>query len=251
MARLRSEFADQVRITYVMGGLARDLDDPSHEVPEALDASAWSGMPVDPRSWLGQGGRPPRSTYPACLAVKAAAEQRLDGPLLRLLREGFWLRGAAQDSPDALEEVARGVDGLDLARFAIDLHSNAIAEAFGADLERARSAPEAVRSPVAEPPRAAFPTFAVSADGGRPRWLSGKVTPAQLRDAVAAAGGEPGPLPGVADAVRGLGPLTTAEVAAACGLPWPRAAAELWALAADFAVAVERVLGGELWRAAS
>lgn len=248
MVRLRSEFADQVRITYVMGGLAREMDDPSDEVPEALDAAAWSGMPVDPRSWLGRGGRPPRSTYPACLAVKAAAEQGLDGPLLRVLREGFWLRGAAQDSPDALEETARGVDGLDLARFAIDLRSNAIAEAFGADLEQARAAPAAVRSKTAEPARAAFPTFVVGADN--PRWLSGKVTPQALRDAVAAAGAPPRALPGVGEAVRSLGPLATAEVAAACGLPWARAAADLWARASDLELAVERVLGGELWRPA-
>jgi predicted DsbA family dithiol-disulfide isomerase len=236
LRRLQCEFADQVAITYVQGGLAREVSDPGHLLLAGLDAAAASGMPVDPRGWGGHGGRAPRSTYPACLAAKAAAEQGAEGAYLRVLREGFWLRRQPLDSPDALEAAARGVPGFDHARFAIDLRSSAIAEAFGADLERARARPEDHRE---------LPAFRVG-----DAWLHGHVQPRALRDAVAAAGAEPLRLPGVEDAVRRFGTLATAEVAAATDLPWPRAAAELWRLATEFRVGVERVGGGELWSVA-
>ncbi|HEU4975130.1 MAG TPA: DsbA family protein [Baekduia sp.] len=253
LRRLLTEFGDEVRITYVLAGLAREITDPEHELVEALDAAAASGMPVDPRSWAGRGGRPPRTTYPACLAAKAAAEQQLAGPYLRVLREGFWLRGAALDTPDALEEAARAVPAMNLERFAIDLRSNAIAEAFGGDLERARSVPEERRSPSADPPRAVLPSFEVRG-AGAPRWLAEPsalaAAPRMLRDAVAAAGAEPGRIPSPEEAIRALGAMTTAEVAAACDLPWPRAAAELWRLALDFRLRPERIGGSELWHIA-
>jgi hypothetical protein len=67
---------------------------------------------------------------------------------------------------------------------------------------------------------------------------------------VAAAGAAGGALPGVEEAVRRFGTMATAEVAAVCDLPWPRAAAQLWALAADLRLRAERVLGGELWSVA-
>jgi predicted DsbA family dithiol-disulfide isomerase len=245
LRRLESEFADQVAITYVVSGMAQEISDPAHVLLEALDAAATSGMPLDGRAWGGRDGRAPRSTYPACLAVKAAAEQGLDGPLLRVLLEGFWLRRAALDSPATLLEAARAVPGLDHARLAIDVRSSAIAEAFGADLERARAVPEALQAPGIAPPRVLLPAFAV---GGR--WLTGRVTPAALRDAVAAAGPTPRPLPSVSEAVGRRPGMATAEVVAATGLPWTRAAQELWSLATDFRLRAERVPGGELWHPA-
>src|SRR4051812_6348830 len=218
LARLRSEFAAGVAITYVLGGLAREVSHPHEILLDGLDAAAASGMPVDPRGWAGRQGRPPRSTYPACLAVKAAAEQQLDGALLRVLREGFWLRRLTLDTPDALEAAAAGVRHLDRDAFAVALRSSAIAEAFGADLERARG----VR----------LPTFEVA---------GARVGPEGLREAVLAAGATPGRLPDPESALASLGPSTTAEVAAATGLPYTRAAARLWALAGELSVRAERV----------
>jgi hypothetical protein len=50
--------------------------------------------------------------------------------------------------------------------------------------------------------------------------------------------------------VRRLGRAGTSEIAAVCDLPRPRAAAELWRLAADWRIRHEPVLCGELWSAA-
>jgi predicted DsbA family dithiol-disulfide isomerase len=233
-ARLRVEFPGQVALTFVMGGFAREIAAGPAAALAVLDASAASGMPVDARGWLAGA---PRSSYPACLAVKAAAEQRLDGPCLRVLREGLMAGRRALDAPDALVEAARAVPGLDAQRFAVDLRSNAIVEAFGADLERARAALG---------DRGALP--AVEVEGRRVDPL----TPQALADAVRGAGGEPQPLPGPEAVLAGGGRVAAAEVAAACGLPGPRATAALWAAALEFRATPQRVGGGgELWAAAA
>ena len=132
------EFGDDLRITYVMGGLAREFDDPAGMIVPWLDAADRSGMPVDPRLWA---EAPLSSSYPACMAVKAAAEQGVEAEAryLRALREGIFCFRRKLDTVEALVEAARGV-GLDAARFRSSLESNAIVEAFGADLEETRSA---------------------------------------------------------------------------------------------------------------
>ena len=251
LRRLQAEFGAALRITYVMGGLAREFRKPVETMHHVLDAAAASGMPVDPRVWL---DAPPRSSYPACLAVKAAAEQDLDGPYLRVVREGIMVERRPMDSADALTDAARRVPGLNVDRFRIDLNSNAIAEAFGADLDRTRAAaPETHTEHIRRVP---FPSFEFRADGAGPDdppaaavYDSGD--PGELRDAALRAGATAdGALPDIEDAVRRFGRLATPEVAAACGLPGPRAAAELWRLATEWRLRAERVLGGELWQPA-
>ena len=234
MRRIQSEFGDQVRITYVMGGLAREFQRPLGELPDVLDAVAESGMPADPRMWL---DRPPSSSYPACQGVKAAAEQGLDGPYLRVLREGLMLRGQALDTAPALLEAARRVEGMNVERFEIDLRSHAIVEAFAADLERARAAAPEGRE------RVPLPSFEV--DGGAS--ALGEHRPDAVRRLLVEAGAEPGPPPSVEEALARFGSMATPEVAVVCDLPGPRAAAELWRLAVEWRVRAERFVSGELW----
>jgi predicted DsbA family dithiol-disulfide isomerase len=221
LRRLQMEFGEDVRITYVMAGMARELNEPLHVLDETLEAAAWSGMPVDPRIWR---DRPPKSTYPACQGVKAAAEQGFEGAYLRVLREAILCRRRAMDNADALVDAARAVEGLDVGRFEIDLRSHAIVEAFGSDLEKARGRE--------------LPTF-VFEDG---REVSGRVAP----DALGA--GTPAT---VTDVLERFGSLAAAEVAACCDLPLARAQAELWQLAAQWRARPERIGGfGELWSVA-
>jgi predicted DsbA family dithiol-disulfide isomerase len=222
LRRLQMEFGEEVRITYVMAGMARELGDPLHVLDETLEAAAWSGMPVDPRIWR---NRPPKSTYPACQAVKAAAEQSLDGPYLRVLREAILCRRRAMDGADALLDAAREVEGLDLARFELDLHADAIVESLGADLERARGRE--------------LPTFVFEDDG---REVAGRIAPDGLATG--------SPAGSVEEVLGRFGVVAAAEVAACCALPIARAQAELWRLAADWRARPERVLTGELWAGA-
>jgi predicted DsbA family dithiol-disulfide isomerase len=219
LRRLQMEFGTELQITYVMAGMVRERNDALHQLDEMLEAASWSGMPVDPRIWR---QRPPRSTYPACQAVKAAAEQQLDGAYLRVLRVAIMCRRRPMDTADALIDAAGGVERLDLPRFEIDLRSHAITEAFAADLERARER--------------TLPTFVFEDDG---REAAARVTP----DALAPARRRP-----VGEVLDRFGTVAAAEVAACCDLSPARAQAELWQLAAQLGVRPEPAGGfGELW----
>jgi putative protein-disulfide isomerase len=239
LRRLQAEFGEGLRITYIMGGLAREFRAPLETMRHVLDAGQASGMPVDPRLWL---DHPPRSSYPACQAVKAAAEQGLDGPYLRVVREGLMARRQKLDTAEALIGAARETAGLDVERFAIDIHSNAIVEAFGADLERVRAAAREGER------RVPFPSFCFRGEAGDEHWARDEIAPQAVRAAALAAGARAaGALPGAEEALRSFGRMATPEVAAACGLPGPRAPAELWRLATEFRVRPERLVTGELW----
>jgi putative protein-disulfide isomerase len=252
LRRLMVEFGPELQIHYVMGGLARDYKgDFGWLVREWLDAADRTGMPVDPRLWS-EG--PISSTYPACMAVKAAAEQSEDGGYgyLRAAREGLMCFRRKLDTTEALVEEARSA-GLDSARFRIDLESHAAVEAFGEDLDRAREVPEearaagkAVSSEGRE--RVPLPTLALLPEGGETRWLFGVQPYEAYRQAALEAGAEPqDERPGVLDALRRFGRMAAVEVEAVCDLPGPRARAELWQLAADWRVRPVPVLFGELW----
>lgn len=235
LRRLETEFPEGLDVTYVMVGMAREVD-AEHLLAETLDAVESSGMAADPRVWI---QAPPRSSYPACLAVKAAAEQGLDGPYLRRLRLGLMTGRERIDSAETLVAAARDVAGLDLPRFEIDLRSNAIVEAFAADRERAQAA-------CGESERPELPAFAFA--GGDPL-QTGDVE--RLRAAALAAGAQAGSeLPDAEAALRSYGTLAAAEVAAACGLPGPRARIELWRLAAEFRVRSRTLVCGDLWEPA-
>ena len=255
------EFGGGLEITYVMGGLAREFeDDLSALVIKWLDAAAESGMPFDPRAWHGHGVR---STYPACIAFRAAAEQ---GPAaaaryLRVLREGFMCFGRKLDGPEALVAEARRA-GLDAQRFRIDLESNAILESFAADLEDARTIPDAAReaglatdgSHGSSVERLAFPSLRMVAgeDGAEERWVGGDHAYDDWRAAAIAAGGIPldEPRPDVVAALQRFGSMATAELEAVCDLPGPRAGAEVWRLASEWRARRVPVLASELWEPA-
>jgi putative protein-disulfide isomerase len=247
LRKLQTDYASSVEITYVMSGIAREFGDPRALVSESLTAAQKSGMPVDARLWL-EGA--PRSSYPACMAVKAAAEQGDPGPYLRRLREGFMCRRRKLDTTDALVEEARAVAELDLERFRVDLGSHAILEAFGADLDRAAAVPDGDRVPGEKRPP--LPSLEFRGQDGSFQATYAPVGYAPLATAALAVGAEPdrSAPPAVEAALARFGTMATAEIAAVCELPGPRAPAELWRLALEWRVKPERLGSGELWSAA-
>jgi hypothetical protein len=253
------EFGDQLEISYVMGGLAREFEaDLSSLVIAWLDDAAASGMPLDPRIWHSDGVR---STYPACIAFRAAAEQ---GPAageryLRVLREGFMCHGRKLDGPEALVAEARRAE-LDAQRFRIDLESNAILEGFAGDLEESRTIPDAARaaglatkgSHGSKVERLAFPALRLIPERGEERWVGGDHSYEEWRETAIAAGASPSaePHPDVPAALRRFHTMATVELEAVCDLPGPRAGAEAWRLANEWRLRRVPVLGGELWELA-
>jgi putative protein-disulfide isomerase len=237
------EFGDSLCWTYVMGGLAREYDAAAHRrlLDEWLDVADQGGMPLDPRLWK-EG--PIASTYPACMAVKAAAEQASDGgsAYLRALREGMFCFRRKLDTTEALVEEARRVR-LDVERFRIDLGSHAIVEAFGSDLEQTRSRDEPLP----------LPTLMFEGEDGLAHSVRGFAPYEEYRAAAEAAGATAAGngRPGVLEAVRRFGRMATREVEEVCGLPAPVAGAQLWQLAAEWKLRPVRVLTGHLWEMAS
>ena len=251
---LMVEFGEGLEWTFVMGGLAREFG-AEGLVRHWLDAAGESGMPTDPRVWF-EG--PIRSSYPACMAVKAAQEQ---GPAagvryLRGLREGIIALRRKLDTTEALVEEARAA-GLDSERFRIDLASHAIVEAFGRDLEEARHVPDVVRKadrvrcsePMGEE-RVPFPTFRFEGEGEHEaHWTCGFRPHAAMREAALAAGAQPSadPRPDVAAALARFGRMAVPEVAAVCAVSAPKVEATLSGLALDWRVRPVPVGSDRLW----
>jgi predicted DsbA family dithiol-disulfide isomerase len=231
--------------TYVMCGMAREFGDAVGLVDEALEASYSSGMPVDPRLWLHD---PPRSSHPACIAVKAAAEQGDPSAYLRRLREGFACRRRRLDGAEALIDAARAAGDLDIDRFRIDLSSHATLEAFGADLERA-GAERLAEHRSQNTGRVKLPSIEFVGPNREVHGVYGfthyeSVRRAAVEAEAAVVFEQP---PSIEDALRHFGPMSTAEVAAVCELPGPRAPAELWRLGLEWTLRPERLGNGELW----
>jgi predicted DsbA family dithiol-disulfide isomerase len=271
LRRLLWEFDGELEFVWVMGGLARhygrDYRDEEGRIGEGpdcfadlishwLDTAAASEMPMDPRIWT---EAPLSSTYPACQAVKAACEQGWEAGYryLRQVREGIMFERRKLDHPEALLAAA-GPARLDRRRFEIDLFSEAITEAFAADLDEVRDVPPEAREAGAVrrtegKERIAFPSaLFIGEDGSRHgAWGTARSHPA-LREAALAAGarqvneGELAPL----EAIRRFGRCATRELEVLCERARPVVEAELWALARDWKLKPVTALTGTLWEPA-
>jgi putative protein-disulfide isomerase len=224
--RLMAEFGDSLEWQWVMGGLGRDYK--GHEralLAIWVEDAAAVDMPMDPMLWKES---PISSTYPACMAVIAAGDQGVDAQTryLRALREGLMCFRRKLDSLEPFVEEARGA-GLNVERFRIDAGSHGTIEAFGAHLDMTRDAPEG--SPRDD--RVPFPTACF----GGEHWVFGRASFDELARAAEAAGAErTGGRLSVDEAFERFGRLAVAEVEALCGLPGPRAQAELWRRAQEW-----------------
>jgi hypothetical protein len=224
--RLMVEFGDSLRWKLVMGGLGRDYK--GHEkgaLVRWIEDAAEIEMPVDPLLWKDS---PISSSYPACIAVKAAGEQGVAAQIryLRVLREGLMCFRRKLDALEPFVEEARRA-GLDVERFRVDAGSHAMVEAFGADLELTRAAPDG--SPRED--RVPFPTLRIGDS-----WFFGRVPYSDLREAALDAGATVDQADPISvDAVFArFERLATEEVAVLCGLARPPAWAELWRRVVDW-----------------
>jgi hypothetical protein len=243
--KLAVEFAGSLEVRFVICGMAREVGDAGPLVSEMLEASDESGMPVDARLWLAD---PPRSSHPACLAVKAASEQGDPALYLRRLREGLLCRRRKLDTADALIAEGRDVPGLDVERLRLGLASHGVLEAFAADLDRCGAVSPEHHSEGSD--RVKLPSLEFRGADGVVHGVYGPSSYPELRAAAVAAGATPvsdGDPVSVEEALRRFGTMATSEVAAVCDLPGPRAPAELWRLAMEWRVRAERLGTGYLW----
>jgi predicted DsbA family dithiol-disulfide isomerase len=255
--RLEWEFGDRIAWRPVMGGMARTLEPADHVelMVEWLEVSAETGMPTDPLIW---GRNPLSSSYPSCLAVKAAAEQGPEAAMryLRRLREGIMLGGRRLDHTEALVAEA-GPAGLDRERFEIDLRSHAVVEAFGADLEEVRDPSEEARAAgqVRESvggERVGFPAVVFNGEGAAQEAVYGPAPYERLRSAATVVGAAPvtEERPDVSAAIERFGRVTTRELEELTGISRIPLEAQMWGLARDWKLKPETHPAGTIWEVA-
>jgi predicted DsbA family dithiol-disulfide isomerase len=256
LRRLMWEFEGELEFVWVMGGLARSYERANllDVVSQWLEDAAAGGMPCDPRIWT---KNPLDSTYPACRAVKAAAEQGGDAAYryLRILRQGIMCELRTLDEPGSLIDAADRAR-IDRERFEADLRSDASAAAFDADLEEVRDPPQDARDADAVHrdgkgrERISFPSALFVGDDGRHGvWGSDSVDIAKMREAALKSGakevneGVPEPLEGI----ERFGTCATRELEVLSEKQLPVLEADLWTLARDEKLKPVRALIGTLW----
>jgi hypothetical protein len=155
---------------------------------------------------------------------------------------------------------AAGRAGIDRQRFEVDLRSDAITEAFGADLEEVRDPPQEARDADAihrsskGKERISFPSAVlIGEDSSRHGvWGSDSVDPVKLRQAALAAGAKQvndGPIEPL-DAIRRFSRCATKELEVLSDRPAPVLLAELWELARDWKLKPVPALIGTIWERA-
>lgn len=196
---LRHHYGDQLAWRRVLGV---QLDDSGGREAESFLAewrrvAAESGAPTPRRlAWAHT------STRPACTAVHAARAQGLEEPVLRRLREAFFVAGRPADTPSRIAQALAGLDELDLDALLGALDEPAVVAAVAADHAETRNPHPAVigrtgpgPNPGAARPdgnrlRYGFPTLLVRGAGGE-HVLSGWLGTDELETAVVAAGAQP------------------------------------------------------------
>jgi predicted DsbA family dithiol-disulfide isomerase len=268
LRRIIFEFDGELDFVWAMGGLARRFGS-SYRDSEAgvgtgpdcfadlmshwLNVAGRTGMPCDPRLWT---EAPLSGTFPACVAVEAAAEQGWEAGYryLRRVREGILCGRRKLDERRALVAEA-GPAGLDVRTFEAALDSERPAAAFAAYVEEARQVPAAAReagktSVTEGHERLSFPSaIFVGADGER-HGVWGSQPLEVYREAALAAGARQtneGPLP-ILDAAARFGRLAVPEAALLAQTEAVEAQAELWRLAAEGRLAPVSALTGTLFQ---
>ena len=135
---------DEIPIRYVMGGLARDSEEPMPEETRSYVQSQWrmvaerTGAEFNWDFW--KACEPRRSTYPACRAVIAAGMQRPDGveAMFHAIQRAYYLEARNPSDGETLVQLAGEAD-LDPARFSADLLSDHTDGLLHKDFELRRS----------------------------------------------------------------------------------------------------------------
>lgn len=175
LMKIREVYGDQVKISFKMGGLVKDIADfydPVNNIggegmfkqvaEHWLDASRRHGMPVDPRIFQDVAGDF-RSTYPASIAYKAAQMQspELADKYLRRMREAAAAERRPIHKREVQVELAKEI-GLDSEKFLNALEDGSAEKTFYEDLRECRALGIT-----------GFPTFQVKNREGRSAYLTG------------------------------------------------------------------------------
>jgi putative protein-disulfide isomerase len=143
---------DSISYSYCMGGMIPDwqnFNDPLNAVsrpiqmgPVWMEAKHLTGTGIDESIWVKD---PPSSSYPACIAVKAAGLQSkvAEDVYLKRIRTAVMLECRNISCAEVLSDLARQTSlefpaVFDFGRFVADIKSEASRQAFRDDLAKTR-----------------------------------------------------------------------------------------------------------------
>ena len=149
LMQVKEALPSELPLVYVMGGLARDSDEPMPEDVKAYVKNAWRQVTAETGAsfnWdFWEVCEPRRSTYPSCRAFYAAKVQgeELGVLMFEAIQRAYYQKAQNPSDLDTLIAVA-GEIGLDVDRFALDIKSEAIEKMMqeGFQLRRALNANE-------------------------------------------------------------------------------------------------------------
>ena len=174
LEEVAGELPQNVNLRYVMGGLARDSDEPMPEEVRSYVRNAWrevsatTGARFNWEFW--EKCQPRRSTYPACRAALAGGLQGVLPEMFAALQRAYYME--ARNPSDAGTHFAlSGELGLDPDRFAGDLVSPRVEELLQKDFARRREL--GVRE---------FPSLILESNGGTHSIVRGWATLDTVRE---------------------------------------------------------------------
>ncbi len=245
--KMLEEYPGQVRVVYKMGGLLESWDTffdarnqigrPEQVAPHWVEVAQRSGMPIDERIWYED---PPGSTYPGCIAFKAALlqDERLAEAFLRRLREAVMTERRNISKESVLFELAEPL-GLEMSRFQFDYRAGDARETFFQDLSEGRT--RGITG---------FPTMVVVNKDHEEIVLGGYRPYADYEQAfvrLTQGNLHKMPLLSLRDFVHKHRRVTTQEIATVYDLVRDEALVKLMALVAEGEITKELIANGEFW----
>lgn len=132
-----SAVVNEVPVRRLLGGLAPDSDVPMPAAQQQAIQGYWRrieqelGRPFNYDFW--KLNTPRRSTYPACRAVLAAAEQQAEVAMIDAIQQAYYQRAMNPSNLEVLCQLAAEL-GLDEAQFRESISSQKVVDKFSEEL---------------------------------------------------------------------------------------------------------------------
>jgi putative protein-disulfide isomerase len=145
--QLQQTLSSRIEVTYLVGGLASDTDQPMPMGMQQSLAATWQriqqhipGTQFNYEFWNPSSNtQPRRATYPACRAVLAAKLQQpsSEHAMIEAIQQAYYLQAKNPVNLEVLIEVAASI-GLDPEQFAHDMASPLIEDKLQHQLQQSR-----------------------------------------------------------------------------------------------------------------
>jgi len=127
---LNANLPDDLQLEYLLGGLAKDTDDPMPRDLRHQIQNHWHTIQTQvPETKFNfdfwEKCQPRRSTYPACRTVLVAKTQDIhfQEPMIQAIQHAYYLQARNPSDTDTLINLAEEI-GLDIDKFSAELHSD-------------------------------------------------------------------------------------------------------------------------------